>query len=77
VCAPRERVEVERKGKVLQHPVAKRPEPIAGDLGNVLLELTVAEQRFNAVMEVIRDGLTVIEAQRQLTRSAADQATSR
>jgi transposase-like protein len=27
----------------------------------VLLELTVAEQRFNSVMEVIRDGLTVIE----------------
>ena len=27
----------------------------------MLLELTVAEQRFNAVMEVIRDGLTVIE----------------
>jgi transposase-like protein len=27
----------------------------------VLLELTVAEQRFNAVMEVMRDGLTVIE----------------
>jgi transposase InsO family protein len=27
----------------------------------VLLELTVAEQRFNAVMEVTRDGLTVIE----------------
>jgi transposase InsO family protein len=27
----------------------------------VLVELTVAEQRFNAVMEVIRDGLTVIE----------------
>jgi transposase InsO family protein len=27
----------------------------------VLLELTVAEQRFNAVMEVIRDGLTVVE----------------
>jgi transposase InsO family protein len=27
----------------------------------VLLELTVAEQRFNAVMEVIRDGLTVTE----------------
>jgi transposase InsO family protein len=27
----------------------------------VLLELTVAEQRFNAVMEVIRDGLKVIE----------------
>jgi transposase InsO family protein len=27
----------------------------------VLLELTVAEQRFNAVMDVIRDGLTVIE----------------
>jgi hypothetical protein len=43
----------------------------------VLLELTVTEQRFNAVMEVIRDGLTVIEAQRQLTRSAADQVTSR
>jgi hypothetical protein len=27
----------------------------------VLLELTVVEQRFNAVMEVIRDGLKVIE----------------
>jgi transposase InsO family protein len=27
----------------------------------VLLELTVAEQRFNAVMEVLRDGLRVIE----------------
>jgi Helix-turn-helix domain len=27
----------------------------------VLLALTVAEQRFNAVMEVLRDGLTVIE----------------
>jgi transposase InsO family protein len=27
----------------------------------VLLELTVAEQRFNAVMEVVRDGLKVIE----------------
>jgi transposase InsO family protein len=27
----------------------------------VLLELTVAEQRFNAVMEVLRDGLKVIE----------------
>jgi transposase InsO family protein len=27
----------------------------------VLLELTVAEQRFNAVMEVLRDGLTVTE----------------
>jgi len=27
----------------------------------VLLELTVAEQRCNAVMEVIRDGLMVIE----------------
>ena len=27
----------------------------------MLLELTVAEQRFNAVMEVLRDGLTVIE----------------
>jgi transposase InsO family protein len=31
------------------------------EVGSVLLELTVAEQRFNAVMEVIRDGLTVIE----------------
>jgi hypothetical protein len=30
-------------------------------LGSVLLELRVAEQRFNAAMEVIRDGLTVIE----------------
>jgi transposase-like protein len=27
----------------------------------VLLELTVAEQRLNAVMEVLGDGLTVIE----------------
>jgi hypothetical protein len=27
----------------------------------VLLELTVAEQRFNAVMEVLRDGLTAVE----------------
>ena len=27
----------------------------------MLLELTVAEQRFNAVMEVLRDGLTVVE----------------
>jgi transposase InsO family protein len=27
----------------------------------VLLELTVVEQRFNAVMEVLRDGLTVVE----------------
>jgi transposase len=27
----------------------------------VLMELTVAEQRFNAVIEVLRDGLTVIE----------------
>jgi transposase-like protein len=31
------------------------------EVGSVLLELTVAEQRFNAVMEVIRDALTVIE----------------
>jgi transposase InsO family protein len=31
------------------------------EVGSVLLELTVAEQRFNAVMEVIRDGLTVTE----------------
>jgi transposase-like protein len=27
----------------------------------VLGELTVVEQRFNAVMEVLRDGLTVVE----------------
>ena len=27
----------------------------------MLVELTVAEQRFNAVMQVLRDGLTVIE----------------
>jgi transposase InsO family protein len=31
------------------------------EVGSVLLELTVAEQRFNAVMEVLRDGLAVIE----------------
>jgi hypothetical protein len=31
------------------------------EVGSVLLELTVAEQRFNAVMEVLRDGRTVIE----------------
>jgi transposase InsO family protein len=31
------------------------------EVGSVLLELTVAEQRFNAVMEVLRDGLRVIE----------------
>jgi transposase len=31
------------------------------EVGSVLLELTMAEQRVNAVMEVIRDGLTVIE----------------
>jgi transposase-like protein len=30
------------------------------EVGSVLLELTVAEQRFNAVMEVLRDRLTVI-----------------
>jgi transposase len=30
-------------------------------VGSVLLELTVAAQRFNAVMEVLRDGLTAIE----------------
>ena len=37
--------------------------PASGDgeeVGSVLLELTVAE-RFNAVMEVLRDGLTVVE----------------
>ena len=28
----------------------------------MLLELTVAEQHFNAVLEVLRDGLTVVEA---------------
>ena len=27
----------------------------------MLLELTVAEQRFNAVMEILRDGLAVVE----------------
>jgi transposase-like protein len=31
------------------------------EVGSVLLELTVAEQRFNPGMEVLRDGLTVIE----------------
>jgi transposase-like protein len=31
------------------------------EVGSVLLELTVAEQRFNAVMEVLRDGLRVVE----------------
>jgi hypothetical protein len=31
------------------------------EVGSVLLELTVAEQRFNAVMEVLRDGLMVVE----------------
>jgi hypothetical protein len=31
------------------------------EVGSVLLELTVSEQRFNAVMEVVGDGLTVIE----------------
>jgi transposase-like protein len=31
------------------------------EVGSVLLELTVAEQRFSAVMEVLRDGLTVVE----------------
>jgi transposase len=31
------------------------------EVGSVLVELTVAEQRFNAVMEVLRDGLTVTE----------------
>jgi transposase InsO family protein len=31
------------------------------EVGSVLLELTVVEQRFNAVMEVLRDGLRVIE----------------
>jgi hypothetical protein len=33
VRAPRERVEVERKGKVIQHPGAKRPELITRGLG--------------------------------------------
>jgi hypothetical protein len=31
------------------------------EVRSVLLELTVVEQRFNAVMEVLRDGLTVVE----------------
>jgi transposase-like protein len=31
------------------------------EVGSVLLELTVAEQRFSAVVEVLRDGLTVTE----------------
>jgi Helix-turn-helix domain len=31
------------------------------EVGSVLLELTVVEQRFNAVMEVLRDGLKVVE----------------
>jgi DNA-binding NarL/FixJ family response regulator len=31
------------------------------EVGSVLLKLTVAEHRFNAVMEVLRDGLTVVE----------------
>ena len=31
------------------------------EVGSVPLELTVAEQRFNAVMDVICDGLKVIE----------------
>jgi hypothetical protein len=35
----------------------------------VLLELTVAEQHFNAVMEVLRDGLTVIESAQQRWRA--------
>ena len=40
---------------VLRRPTARR------GVGSVLLELTVAEQRVNAVMEVLRDGLTVTE----------------
>jgi hypothetical protein len=41
------------------------------EVGSVLLELRVAEQRFNAVMEVLRDGLTVVEVGRPLPGSAA------
>jgi hypothetical protein len=37
----------------------------------VLLELTVAEQRFNAFMEVLRDGVTVIEVAERYSRYAA------
>ena len=35
----------------------------------MLREFTVAEQRFNAVMEVLRDGLTVIESAQQRWRA--------
>jgi hypothetical protein len=31
------------------------------EVGSVLGELTVVEQRFNAVLEVLRDGLKVVE----------------
>jgi hypothetical protein len=40
----------------------------------VLLELTVAEQRFNVVMEVLRDGLMVIEVARALRGQPPDRA---
>ena len=40
----------------------------------MLLELTVAEQRFNVVMEVLRDGLTVIEVARALRGQPPDRA---
>jgi hypothetical protein len=45
-------VDTTTRAFVLRRPAARR------EVGSVLLELTVAEQRFNAVMEVLRDGLT-------------------
>jgi hypothetical protein len=42
----------------------------------VLLELTMAEQRFNAVMEVLRDGLRVVEVAARATASAARPSTA-
>jgi hypothetical protein len=35
------------------------------EVGSVLLELTVAEQRFNAVMEVLRDEVLLDQAAHQ------------
>jgi DNA-binding NarL/FixJ family response regulator len=32
-----------------------------GEVGIVLVELSVVEQRYAAVLEVVRDGLTVVE----------------
>jgi hypothetical protein len=42
-------------------PSSASPTWSSEEVGSVLLELTVVEQRFNAVMEVLRDGLTVVE----------------